>query len=107
MRNGVWTAVVSRSMDPSMAGNLRTWSTLPLVGVLPGGDAGDMFPIECPVHGSRVLVPASRIRSLHNTTDGILLEVECWCGTHVQLHTGRHQAVMPTRTARVAVSLSR
>lgn len=87
-----------------MAGNLRTWSTLPLVGVLPGGDAGDMFPIECPVHGSRVLVPASRIRSLHNTAEGILLEVECWCGTHVHLHTGRRAAIAQPAPTRALVT---
>lgn len=48
-----------------------------------------MFLIDCPTHGRRVLVPPSRIRSLHNVAGGILVELECWCGTQVTLRTGR------------------
>lgn len=48
-----------------------------------------MFTIECPQHGSRVLVTETRIRSLRNTKGQILLDVECWCGTQVTLRTGR------------------
>ena len=51
-----------------------------------------MFAIECPTHRSRVLVTESRIRNLRNTDRGILLDIECWCGTHVVLVTGRTAA---------------
>lgn len=66
-----------------------------------------MFAIECPRHRSRVLVPASRIRGLHNDPRGILLMLECWCGTLVTLRTGRRPAATTPPQARVAVSLSR
>jgi len=49
-----------------------------------------MFAINCPVHGSKVLVGTRRVRSLVNMERGILLEVECYCGTHVVVATGRN-----------------
>jgi hypothetical protein len=49
-----------------------------------------MFAIKCPVHGSKVLVGSGRIRSLVNTERGIMLAVECYCGTHVVVGTGRN-----------------
>jgi hypothetical protein len=48
-----------------------------------------MLVIDCPSHGRPVLVTDRRIRHLHNTDAGIVLDVECWCGTHVVLLTGR------------------
>jgi hypothetical protein len=48
-----------------------------------------MFAINCPAHGSKVLVGTRRIRSLVNMDRGILLDVECYCGTHVVVGTGR------------------
>jgi hypothetical protein len=53
-----------------------------------------MLLINCPSHGRQVLVTESRIRLLTNTDSGILLDIECWCGTHVALRTGR-QATRP------------
>lgn len=50
-----------------------------------------MFVIECPQHGSQVLVTERRIRALRNTARGILLEVECWCGQRVVIRTGQRQ----------------
>jgi hypothetical protein len=38
------------------------------------------------------MVPERRIRALRNTSGGILLELECWCGTRVTLATGRRRA---------------
>lgn len=61
-----------------------------------------MLTIDCPTHGCRVLVPPTRIRGLRNTTGGILLEVECWCGTSVTFRTGR-----VNEPARAAASLPR
>lgn len=49
-----------------------------------------MFAIDCPVHGSKVLVGPQRIRSLVNTQHGILLDVECYCGAHAVTGTGRN-----------------
>jgi hypothetical protein len=49
-----------------------------------------MFVIDCPVHGSKVLVGTRRIRSLVNTSSGILLDVECYCGARVTAGTGRN-----------------
>jgi hypothetical protein len=49
-----------------------------------------MFAIDCPVHGSKVLVGTRRIRSLVNTASGILLDVECYCGARVTAGTGRN-----------------
>jgi hypothetical protein len=49
-----------------------------------------MFAIDCPVHGSKVLVGTRRIRSLVNTGRGILLDVECYCGARVIAGAGRN-----------------
>jgi hypothetical protein len=51
-----------------------------------------MLLINCPSHGRQVLVTESRVRRLTNTDSGILLDIECWCGTHVALLTGRRTA---------------
>lgn len=51
-----------------------------------------VFAIDCPTHGQRILVTAARIRGLRNTSGRILLDVECWCGTRVTIHTGRRAA---------------
>ena len=48
-----------------------------------------MLSISCPSHGSRVLLGTRRIRSLINTESGIVLVIECYCGTRVVLRTGR------------------
>jgi hypothetical protein len=58
-----------------------------------------MFTIECPTHDSRVLVTETRIRDLRNTQGKILLDVECWCGTHVTIRTGRQVTGVFTRTS--------
>jgi hypothetical protein len=48
-----------------------------------------MFTIDCPTHGRPVLVTDRRVRQLRNTDNGIVLDIECWCGTHITLVTGR------------------
>lgn len=55
-----------------------------------------MFSIKCPSHGSDVLVGPRRIRSLLNAEASILLEIECYCGTHVVLGTGRTYVSPPS-----------
>lgn len=49
-----------------------------------------MFLIDCSSHGRPILLTAARIRGLRNTDHGILLELECWCGTRAHLTTGRN-----------------
>jgi hypothetical protein len=48
-----------------------------------------MMSIQCPTHQSEVLVTERRIRGIRNTENGILMDVECYCGTHVVIRTGR------------------
>jgi hypothetical protein len=48
-----------------------------------------MFAIQCPNHGTEVLVTERRIRRMENTPGGIVMDVECYCGTHVVVRTGR------------------
>ena len=54
-----------------------------------------MLSINCPTHGANVLVGTRRIRSMTNTDNGIVLHVECYCGTHVVVGTGRDYASQP------------
>ena len=54
-----------------------------------------MLSINCPTHGAKVLVGTRRIRSMINTKNGIVLHVECYCGTHVVVGTGRDYASQP------------
>jgi hypothetical protein len=50
-----------------------------------------MFTIDCPVHGSRMLLSEQRIRSLRNTESGITVDLECYCGHRARIHTGRRR----------------
>jgi hypothetical protein len=54
-----------------------------------------VFTIECPQHEARVLVTETRIRSLRNISDAILVDVECWCGCYVTVRTGRDRPPTP------------
>ncbi len=51
-----------------------------------------MFVIDCPAHGSRVLLSERRIRNLRNTDSGVQLDLECYCGHVERIHTGRRHA---------------
>lgn len=48
-----------------------------------------MFGVHCPRHGTRVLLTERRIRAVHNTAGGIVVEVECYDGERILLVTGR------------------
>ena len=48
-----------------------------------------MFAVHCPRHGTRVLLTERRIRVLHNTEAGIVIEAECYDGERVFVVTGR------------------
>jgi hypothetical protein len=67
-----------------------------------------MLVIDCQTHGSKVLLSERRIRRVHNTASEIVVDVDCWCGTRVRLHTGgRRPAAPATASAREVASLSR
>lgn len=51
-----------------------------------------MFAIQCPTHDSEVLLTERRIRRMENTPRGIVMDVECYCGTRVLVRTGRRLA---------------
>ena len=48
-----------------------------------------LFDVFCPVHGTTVLLPVSRIRGMANTDAGIVIEMECYDGARVTFATGR------------------
>jgi hypothetical protein len=54
-----------------------------------------MLSINCPAHGTKVLVGTRRIRSLVNTEYGIVLHVQCYCGADVVVGAGRDYASQP------------
>jgi hypothetical protein len=72
-----------------MAENLRSRADLPLSRSPRPAQAEGMFVIDCPKHGSRVLLSERRIRGLRNTDAGVLLALECYCGHLERIHTGR------------------
>ncbi len=48
-----------------------------------------MFSVQCPDHGSEVLLSERRIRSIVPTAAGLRMEWECWCGHRGTTLTGR------------------
>jgi hypothetical protein len=48
-----------------------------------------MFEVYCPSHRSRVLLSASCIEAIHNTSEGPILDWHCWCGARGSLANGR------------------
>jgi hypothetical protein len=67
-----------------------------------------MVTAYCPRHRARVLLSERRIRAVHNTADGVVLEVECHDGERILLVTGRQVAEGPTyeRLARARRALT-
>lgn len=64
-----------------------------------------MFAVHCPRHGARVLLTERRIRALHNTDAGIMIEAECYDGERVFVVTGRDAAADPVRSRQLVMSL--
>ncbi|MEY2423766.1 MAG: hypothetical protein QOI95_3833 [Acidimicrobiaceae bacterium] len=50
-----------------------------------------MFSVQCPQHGSEVLLPERRIESLRNTVAGIEVRWVCYCGHRGSFMTGRRR----------------
>ncbi len=48
-----------------------------------------MFAVNCPHHGSRVLLGLSDIDRIENTRHGIELHYTCSCGHHGKWVTGK------------------
>ena len=48
-----------------------------------------MFSIQCPTHGSEVLLTERRIRGIEPTAAGMRVRYECWCGHRGSFATGR------------------
>lgn len=50
-----------------------------------------MMLIRCPARGDE-LIPERRIHSLTNTSNGILMRIDCYCGQRHVIRTGRRAA---------------
>jgi len=48
-----------------------------------------MFRIDCPTHGSTVLLSERRIRGIRRSGGGMDVDYECWCGHRGSFRTGR------------------
>lgn len=64
-----------------------------------------MFAVHCPRHGTRVLLTERRIRALHNTEAGIVIEAECYDGERVFVITGRGAAADLVVSRQLVMSL--
>jgi hypothetical protein len=54
-----------------------------------------MFSVNCPRHGSEVLLSESRITGLDSSGDHMLVRWTCWCGHQGQHATGRSRRSLP------------
>ena len=54
-----------------------------------------MFAVDCPTHGTRVLLDYSRIEAQRNTAEGPVVDWRCWCGARGQLVRGFHTRARP------------
>ncbi|MGH3978162.1 MAG: hypothetical protein ACRDRZ_04035 [Pseudonocardiaceae bacterium] len=64
-----------------------------------------MIAVHCPRHGARVLLTERRIRALHNTDDGIVMELECYDGERIVVVTGRGAPNDPVAVRQLVMSL--
>jgi hypothetical protein len=48
-----------------------------------------MFTVQCPRHGSEVLLSDNRIRGLDDGDGHLTVRWECWCGYRGAHRTGR------------------
>jgi hypothetical protein len=66
-------------------------TSLPLAGSTSEEEDQVMFSVQCPQHGSKVLLPERRIESLRNTLAGIEVRWVCYCGHRGAFTTGRRR----------------
>ena len=55
-----------------------------------------MFSVNCPRHGSEVLLSESRILGIDRTGDSLTVRWVCWCG-----HVGSHHSGRSRRTLEI------
>jgi hypothetical protein len=72
-----------------MAGILRICAVLPLDGTRSSTEDEYMFSVQCPRHGSEVLLSERRIVGFDNSRGRITVRWVCWCGHHGSHVTGR------------------
>jgi hypothetical protein len=72
-----------------MAGILRICAVLPLDGTRSSTEDEYMFSVQCPRHGSEVLLSERRIVGFDNSHGRITVRWVCWCGHHGSHVTGR------------------
>lgn len=48
-----------------------------------------MLAAFCPRHRGTVLFSESRISSMRNTSGGVEVELDCYCGEHLLIRRGR------------------
>jgi hypothetical protein len=53
-----------------------------------------MFSVNCPRHGSEVLLSESRILGIDCTSDGLMVRWVCWCGQVGSHHSGRSRRTL-------------
>ena len=74
---------------PSLAGFVRTYAVLPLVIASAQVEDGPMFTVQCPRHGSEVMLTERRITGLEPDGDRLTVRWVCWCGFQGSHRTGR------------------
>lgn len=68
-------------MTQKVAGIERAVNFLPLVRPAHPREDEPMFSVECPTHGTEVLLSERRIVGLRSSSEGHTLRWRCWCGT--------------------------
>ena len=58
-----------------------------------------MFSVQCPTHGTEVLLSEQRIEAIVPVTGGHLLRWRCWCGTAGETFVARASMVGRHRPA--------
>ena len=82
-----------------MAGTERTVEFLPLVATSGPSEDDEVFTIDCPRHGTAVLLSERRIRALRRSASGLEVDFECWCGHRGSFAAGRPPLVGRYRPA--------
>lgn len=59
-----------------------------------------MFAIDCPQHGSKVLIFMSGVKAIRNTDEGIEVDYRCTCGHRGTWRTGRAEQRAVARNQR-------
>ncbi len=58
-----------------------------------------MFSVYCETHEAHVLLGAESITHVANTSEGIVVSLECYCGAQLQVLTGGQTTDHPRVTA--------